>query len=124
MGRRTFDPLDVLVISQIDLEPLCITGAKVIGVMQMLDSGEADDKIIAVAVGDMSVAHLNDITDLPPHIGNEIMQFFREYKRLENKAVRVEALQDAGMAREIIAKAMADYAGAFLHAEPTREART
>jgi inorganic pyrophosphatase len=37
------DPLDVLVLSMIDIQPLCIVRAKIIGVMRMLDSGEADD---------------------------------------------------------------------------------
>ncbi len=107
------DPLDILVLSQIDIQPLCIVRAKVIGVMRMLDNGEADDKIIAVAAGDMSVAHLNDIADLPEHVGNEVMQFFREYKRLENKTVVVDALQDAATAKQIIAKAITDYRAAF-----------
>jgi inorganic pyrophosphatase len=43
------DPLDILVISQIDIVPMCLVSAKIIGVMRMLDQGEADDKIIAVA---------------------------------------------------------------------------
>ncbi len=107
------DPLDILVLSQIDIEPLCIVSAKVIGVMRMLDNGEADDKIIAVAAGDMSVQHLNDISDLPSHVGNEILQFFREYKRLENKTVEVDRLQDATMAKAILRKAIDDYRSAF-----------
>ena len=107
------DPLDILVLSQIDLEPLCIVRAKVIGVMRMLDNGEADDKLIAVAADDMSVAHMNTIADLPEHVGNEILQFFREYKRLENKTVEVDELQDVGMARTILRKAIDDYDKAY-----------
>ena len=107
------DPLDILVLSQIDLEPLCIVRAKVIGVMRMLDNGEADDKLIAVAADDMSVQHLNDINYLPAHVGNEILQFFREYKRLENKTVEVDELQDATMAKVILNKAVEDYKSAF-----------
>ena len=112
------DPLDILVLSQIDLVPLCIVRAKVIGVMRMLDSGEADDKIIAVAADDRSVAHLNDISDLPAHVGNEILQFFREYKRLENKTVEVDELQDVTMAKTILNKAIADYKAAFPQHHP------
>ncbi len=59
------DPLDILILSQIEVVPMCIMDAKVIGVMQMIDGGEADDKIIAVAAHDMSVAHINDISELP-----------------------------------------------------------
>ncbi len=116
------DPLDTLVLSQIDIEPLCIVSAKVIGVMRMLDNGEADDKIIAVAAGDMSVQHLNDISDLPAHVGNEILQFFREYKRLENKTVEVDRLQDATVAKAILSKAIEDYKLEFpQHTHPNED---
>ena len=46
------DPLDILIISQIDIPSLTLVKAKVIGVMRMVDGGEADDKIIAVAADD------------------------------------------------------------------------
>jgi len=107
------DPLDILVLSQLAITPLCITRAKVIGVMRMLDNGEADDKLIAVAADDMSVAHLNGIEDLPDHLGSEILQFFREYKRLEKKTVEVEDLQGLDVAKEILRKAITDYRKAY-----------
>ncbi len=53
--------------------------------MQMIDNGEADDKIIAVALNDMSVAHINDYLRVPPHFTAEIRHFFEEYKRLEQQ---------------------------------------
>ncbi len=96
------DPLDILIISQVDIVPMCIVSAKVIGVMRMLDNGEADDKIIAVAVGDPSVCHINDISELPPHFISEIEHFFMEYKRLENKEVKVENFLGREVAIEIL----------------------
>ena len=55
------DPLDILVICSVDVEPLCLIEAKVIGVMRMIDQGEIDDKIIAVAKNDKSINHVNNI---------------------------------------------------------------
>lgn len=107
------DPLDILILTQIVIDPLCIVPAKVIGAMQMLDQGEKDDKIIAVALGDMSVSHLNDIADLGEHFVKELQNFFEDYKKLENKTVVIEDFQDRKVAVEIVEKAMADYQEKF-----------
>lgn len=103
------DPLDILVICQVDIVPLCIVSAKVIGVMRMIDGGEADDKIIAVAQGDPSVNHINDISELPQHFISEMKNFFEDYKKLEKKEVVVEEFQNREVAWTIIEKAIADY---------------
>lgn len=103
------DPLDILVLSQIDLVPFCLVPAKVIGVMRMLDSGEADDKIIAVAHKDMSVNHFNDIGELPAHFIKELKNFFEDYKKLEHKTVVVEDFQNRELALNIVRKSIVDY---------------
>jgi inorganic pyrophosphatase len=92
---------------------MCIVEAKVIGVMQMIDSGEGDDKIIAVAAHDMSVNHMNNIEDLPPHFFKELRQFFEDYKKLENKAVKVEDFGDKSMALAIVRDAIDHYTRTF-----------
>lgn len=107
------DPLDIIVISQIDVDPMCIVDAKVIGVLRMIDNGEGDDKIIAVANNDVSVQHINSMDELPPHLSKELQNFFEDYKKLENKVVVVEDFQDADTAKKIITKAIEDYKIAF-----------
>jgi len=103
------DPLDVLVLTQITVVPMCIVSAKVIGAMRMLDGGEMDDKIIAVAENDMSVNHMNDISELPEHFFKELKNFFEDYKKLENKTVEVEEFQNVDVAKDIINKSIEDY---------------
>jgi inorganic pyrophosphatase len=82
--------------------------------MQMVDSGDADDKIIAVAANDPSVNHYNNIEELPRHFFDELRHFFEEYKKLENKTVVVgEEIGDKSMALKIIQDAMDLYAKNF-----------
>lgn len=96
------DPLDILVLSQIEVVPMCIVPAKVIGVMRMLDQGEADDKLIAVAAGDPSISHMNDISELPDHFLSELRNFFEDYKKLERKSVVVEDFLGRELAWDIL----------------------
>lgn len=103
------DPLDILVISQIEIVPMCIVSARVIGVMRMLDGGEKDDKIIAVAEHDMSVNHTNDISELPDHHLKELRSFFEDYKKLENKTVIVEDFLGREQALDIVRQSIVDY---------------
>lgn len=103
------DPLDILVLSQMEIQPLCIVNAKVIGVMRMVDNNEGDDKIIAVCADDVSVNHINSMEELPAYFHSELKNFFEEYKKLENKKVLVEGFQDFDTAKTIIEKSIIDY---------------
>jgi inorganic pyrophosphatase len=103
------DPLDILILSQITIVPMCIVSAKVIGVMRMMDGGEHDDKIIAVAENDMSVNHYKDISELPDHFINEMRNFFEDYKKLEHKTVVVKEFQNAELAKNIVLQSIIDY---------------
>src|SRR6187551_3473782 len=61
------DPLDILIICQEPIQSLALVEAKIIGVMNMIDGNDNDDKIIAVANKDISVSHINSMEQLPPH---------------------------------------------------------
>jgi inorganic pyrophosphatase len=106
------DPLDILVLSQIDFEPLSIVSAKVIGVMRMIDKG-IDDKIIAVCQNDISVSHINSLEELPPHLMSEIKHFFEQYKKLEQTTVKVDEFYGKEKAYEIINESIVDYNNKF-----------
>lgn len=79
----------------------------------MLDQGELDDKIIAVAENDMAVNHMNEIEDLPDYFFNELRNFFEDYKKLEKKEVKVEQFQDRRTAQSIVTQSLKDYQDKF-----------
>jgi inorganic pyrophosphatase len=103
------DPLDIMILCREQIQPLCLVPCRVIGVMQMIDQGKEDDKILAVAENDANTRHLNDISELASHFKLELKEFFESYKKLENKTVVVPDFQDKKIALEIVAKALALY---------------
>ena len=104
------DPLDVLVLGQVEVVPLCILRAKAIGVMQMIDQNEEDDKIIAVHADDPEYRDYRDISELPEHRLKSLRRFFEDYKALEMKQVKVERFMGRIDACNIIAQSMKLYA--------------
>lgn len=112
------DPLDLLVMAHVPLISGCLVQARVIGVMQMIDSGSADDKIIAVAINDNSVDHLQDIEDIPKHYLAELKNFFETYKQLENKAVTVANFLSKQHAYKCILRSQELYQQKFINKTP------
>ena len=108
------DPLDVLVLCHESIVPLTIVECKPIGVIRMIDNGQADDKIIAVCVHDPFYKDYESIHDLPVHVSDEIRHFFKVYKTLEGKETQVENNpQDASVAKEIIEDSINRYKEMF-----------
>jgi inorganic pyrophosphatase len=110
---RTFcpddDPLDVLVLGQEPVLPLCILRARAIGVLTMSDDKGQDDKIIAVHVDDPEYADYRDVSQLPRHRVRELERFFLDYKVLEHKAVNVEQMRGPRDAEQVIRDAVELY---------------
>ncbi len=109
------DPLDILVICSESIQPLCLVDAKVIGNMQMIDNGEKDDKIIAIASKDPTVSHIEDIAAMPQHFFAVLKNYFEQYKVLENKVVAIDDFQDKETAYNIINDSIARYDKKFGH---------
>ncbi|MEO6403842.1 MAG: inorganic diphosphatase [Ferruginibacter sp.] len=109
------DPLDILVMCSESIQPLCLVQARVIGNMQMIDNGEKDDKIIAVAVKDPSVNHIEDIDALPAHFFAVLRNYFEQYKVLENKKVEIDNFQDKQTAYKVINDSISLYKTKFVN---------
>lgn len=77
------DPLDVLVVTNLPTFTGCIVESRPIGMFQMLDRGQADDKVLAVLNHDPFFHEYVDYTDLPAHYLREVEHFFTVYKDLE-----------------------------------------
>jgi inorganic pyrophosphatase len=93
------DPLDVLVLTQEALVPGCLVEARPIGVLDMIDGGEGDAKILAVPVADPRMKNVKDIGDIEAHVLAEIQHFFKVYKDLQKKEVQVGDWKDAAAAK-------------------------
>lgn len=104
------DPLDVLVLCNESIIPLTIVECKPIGVMHMVDNGQADEKIIAVCLNDPFYKDYNSIKDLPAHVSEEIKHFFTVYKSLEGKETVVNnELEGAEEAKLVIEESIKRY---------------
>lgn len=99
------DPVDVLVVGQFPLQPGCVIRSRPIGVLIMEDEAGQDEKIVAVPHEKMT-PYYNDIqeaTDLPEILLNQIKHFFEHYKDLEKgKWVKVKEWAPAAEARRLI----------------------
>ena len=106
------DPLDILVLMQEPVEPLCIVRARPVGGLRMVDEKGGDDKIVAVCIDDPSFEHYGSLHALPPHVSRELDRFFRDYKALEGtkqESVTVGDMYGQTHALKVIREARAAY---------------
>ena len=107
------DPLDVVILTTYPLVPGLLLEARPVGVMDMVDNGESDAKIIAVPVEDPRFKHVKDLKDVNPHTVEEIKHFFETYKQIQRKVVTIDTIRDAEAAKSVIAEALDLYKKTF-----------
>jgi inorganic pyrophosphatase len=88
------DHADALVLSTNPFIPGAVVVARAIGIMEMVDAGDVDNKIIAVPVKDPRFSDVQSLEDLPAHTIKEIQNFFETYKELEGKKVEIKGFKD------------------------------
>jgi inorganic pyrophosphatase len=108
------DPLDALVLSQISFHPGIIVRSRPIGVMRMTDAGEPDDKILCVPRRDPHYQEIKTAKELPSNMLNEIQEFFRVYKNLEEKKVVIKGVEPLDVAIHLINNSIKEYRRKYL----------
>ncbi len=113
--RGDGDPLDICVISERPItKSEILLRARVVGGLQMIDHGEADDKIVAVLAGDYVWGKADRLEDLPGIFVERLMHYFSTYKLIPGEESQVSLSRyDAGHACEVIRAAIGDYDEAF-----------
>jgi inorganic pyrophosphatase len=107
------DPLDVLVLCSETLDPLTEVDGYPIGVVEMIDNEQVDEKIIAIPFRDPTYNGFRDLSDLPQHTVSEVTHFFDVYKALEHSKTSVTETKGRQEAVRIVAQAIARYREVF-----------
>lgn len=111
-GKGDQDPLDICVISE---RPISrgeiILRARVVGGLQGIDHGEADDKIIAVLKNDNVYGNISELSELPSVLVERLAHYFTTYKMIpgEESKFSIERVFGREQAYKVIKAAIDDY---------------
>ncbi|MBP9826875.1 inorganic diphosphatase [Candidatus Saccharibacteria bacterium] len=98
------DPLDALIVIDEPLFPGVVVPCRVIGVINMIDDGERDEKLVCVAADDKHYEHVVSVSDLGAHFKDKVTHYFEHYKDLQDKEVEIASWGSADDAYAIIEK--------------------
>ncbi|MGE5540804.1 MAG: inorganic diphosphatase [Bacillota bacterium] len=104
------DALDVIMLTSYPLVPGILVRARPVAIMHMIDSGDADDKVIAVPVDDPRWKDVNDLADVNKHTLKEIEHFYSTYKNLQNKVVTISGFEGKDAAQAAFERGAQMYA--------------
>ncbi|MSR18677.1 MAG: inorganic pyrophosphatase [Phycisphaerales bacterium] len=119
--RADGDPLDICVISDRPISRAdLLLSATVIGGLQMLDNGEADDKIIGVLVRDPVWEGIRELTALPANFVERLLHYFSTYKLRVGEAptTTIRDIYGRERALQVVEAALADYEAEYPAAAP------
>ncbi|WP_421657917.1 inorganic diphosphatase [Leptothermofonsia sp. ETS-13] len=98
------DPLDGMVLMDQPTFPGCIIAARPIGMLEMIDGGDRDEKIFCVPDKDPRYTQVKNLSDVAPHRLDEIAEFFRSYKNLEKKVTEILGWKDVDQVMPLVEK--------------------
>lgn len=115
--RGDGDPLDICVLSErVIARNEILLRARVIGGLQMIDGGEADDKLISVLEKDFVWGDARDIADVPAVLVERLQHYFLTYKLVpgQRPKARITKVYGRAHARKVVRAAMSDYEDTFV----------
>ena len=98
------DPLDGIVIMDEPTFPGCVIPARPIGMLEMIDGGDRDEKILCVPDKDPRYTEVKSLKDVAHHRLEEIAEFFRTYKNLEKKVTEILGWKDVDQVMPLVEK--------------------
>lgn len=107
------DALDVVILTTYPLFPGILVRVRPVAVMEMIDSGDSDAKIIAVPVDDPRWANVKDLKDVNPHTLKEIEHFYATYKQIQKKEVKVLGFKSRSDAEKAFTRGIEIYNAKF-----------
>ena len=96
------DPLDGIVVMDQPTFPGCVITARPIGMLEMIDGGDRDEKLLCVPAEDPRYANVHSLKDFDPHRLEEVAEFFRTYKNLEKKETEILGWKDADQVAALV----------------------
>ena len=108
------DPLDIILLTNTPGFPGTLVEARIIGVVMVDDSGEQDDKIIAVPVEDPRWNKVQTMDDIEEHMRKEIKFFLENYAALQpKKVIKITGWEGKEKAIEIVKESVEEYKRKF-----------
>ena len=107
------DALDVILLTTYPLTPGIIVRARPVAIMRMIDSGDNDDKVIAVPIDDLRWCDVKDLKDVSKHTLKEMEHFYSTYKKIQEKEVSVSGFDNKEEAKKAIGRSLKLYKEKF-----------
>lgn len=98
------DPLDGMVIMDQPTFPGCVIASRPIGMLEMIDGGDRDEKLLCVPAEDPRYNQVKSLDDIAAHRLDEVAEFFRTYKNLERKVTEILGWQDVDKVMPLVEK--------------------
>jgi inorganic pyrophosphatase len=107
------DALDVILLTTYPLLPGILVRVRPVAIMNMVDSGDNDNKVIAVPADDPRFENIKDMSDINPHTLKEMEHFYSTYKKLQNKVVEVKGFEGKAAAQAAFEESLVLYTKEF-----------